>query len=104
MSDRAGEESRARPLAARRLAIEQGRLEISPAPSATRFSLRCSPEHADELGAIFAVPLPIAACRAAVAGARAALWLGPDEWLLLAEECAQAAIQDAFAAASSRLP
>ena len=30
------------------------------------------------------VPVPEVACRAGSNGARAALWLGPDEWLLLA--------------------
>jgi sarcosine oxidase, subunit gamma len=30
-----------------------------------------------------AVPVPGTPCRAGVAGERAALWLGPDEWLLL---------------------
>jgi sarcosine oxidase subunit gamma len=30
------------------------------------------------------VTLPAAACRAELSGERAALWLGPDEWLLVA--------------------
>lgn len=34
----------------------------------------------------FGVELPAIPMRAHVAGARAALWLGPDEWLLLAPE------------------
>ena len=37
---------------------------------------------ADTLG----VPVPAAACRAGSGGGRAALWLGPDEWLLIAPE------------------
>ncbi|MBV8784036.1 MAG: sarcosine oxidase subunit gamma family protein [Gammaproteobacteria bacterium] len=32
------------------------------------------------------LPLPAQACRAGSAGERAALWLGPDEWLLIAPE------------------
>ena len=34
----------------------------------------------------FSLQLPLKACRAAEGDARAALWLGPDEWLLLAPE------------------
>lgn len=33
---------------------------------------------------IFGVALPQRPCRAEIAGLRAALWLGPDEWLLIA--------------------
>src|SRR5262249_10255339 len=33
---------------------------------------------------LFGPDLPVAACRAVVDGDRAALWLGPDEWLALA--------------------
>ena len=58
-------------------------LELVPPP--TRFVLRCRPEDMVAIGQSFGVPLPDA-CRAAIAGTRAALWLGPDEWLLLAAE------------------
>lgn len=37
-----------------------------------------------EAGARFGVALPLEACRFAEAGNRRALWLGPDEWLLVA--------------------
>jgi sarcosine oxidase subunit gamma len=37
-------------------------------------------------GAAFGIPLPASPCRAATVGERAALWLGPDEWLLLAPD------------------
>ena len=36
------------------------------------------------IGEAFGVALPRHACRASIAGERAALWLGPDEWLLIA--------------------
>ena len=98
MSDAVGENSRAQPLAGRRVRSADGGLEMGPAPTAARFALRCRPAHVAHLGSTFGVPLPVAACRAAMAGDRAALWLGPDEWLLLAADGAQAAIQDAFAA------
>lgn len=46
-----------------------------------RLSLRGDPA---ALGAAFGIALPVQPCRAATAGGRTALWLGPDEWLLLA--------------------
>ncbi|HEY1491567.1 MAG TPA: hypothetical protein VGF35_02980, partial [Steroidobacteraceae bacterium] len=42
----------------------------------------------------FGVAIPAQACRAGSNGARAALWLGPDEWLLIADA------EDGAAAAS----
>jgi sarcosine oxidase subunit gamma len=61
-----------------------GRLRTLP-PS-TRFVLRCRPAAVEKAEAAFALALPLAPCRATTAGGRAALWLGPDEWLLLAPE------------------
>ena len=66
----------------------------SPAEAATivlhprlgRFVLRGRPEAVDAAGGAYGVALPRQACRAALAGSRAALWLGPDEWLLLLPE------------------
>ena len=56
-------------------------------PPACRWVLRGGPEvraaAQDALG--FAVPAQ--ACRAGGSGEPAALWLGPDEWLLLAAPC-----------------
>ena len=51
-------------------------------PMARRI-FRAPPVTAAKFGDAFGVPLPLAACRAAGAGNRHALWLGPDEWLLL---------------------
>ncbi len=52
-------------------------------------------------GEAFGVSLPAAACRANTAGNRAALWLGPDEHLLLAPMTdAQAVVTDLDAALS----
>ena len=58
-----------------------GQLAVTPAPEQARLSLRGD---AAALGAAFGIALPIEPCRAAPAGDRTALWLGPDEWLLLA--------------------
>lgn len=49
-----------------------------------RFIFQGGPAAREAAGRGFGVALPTAACRAEVAGERAALWLGPDEWLLLA--------------------
>ena len=57
------------------------RLAMTWAPDLARLSLRGD---AVALGAAFGVELPAQPGEAAVAGGRAALWLGPDEWLLLA--------------------
>ena len=54
------------------------------AQARAKFSLRCRADAAAAAGRAFGVPLPETACRAAVARDRAALWLGPDEWLLFA--------------------
>jgi sarcosine oxidase subunit gamma len=45
----------------------------------------------------FGVEPPMEPCRAATAGERAALWLGPDEWLLLAPEGEASEISAAIA-------
>ena len=59
---------------------------ITILPEATRFSVRGNGAAVAALGFAFGVDLPREACRAATNGARAALWLGPDEWLLLAPD------------------
>lgn len=69
-------------------------VELSVAPPRAKLVLRCRPDAAAAAGRTFGVVLPREPCRAAVAGNRAALWLGPDEWLLLAEEGDAEAIAD----------
>lgn len=53
-------------------------------PPATRFILQCGQDAREAAGRGFGLAMPEAACRAESAGGRAALWLGPDERLLLA--------------------
>lgn len=60
-------------------------VELSVAPPRAKLVLRSRPDTAAAAGRTFGIVLPHEACRAAVAASRAALWLGPDEWLLLAE-------------------
>lgn len=57
-------------------------LAITLVPDLARLSLRGD---AIELGATFNIELPARPGRTAVTGGRTALWLGPDEWLLLAQ-------------------
>lgn len=61
-------------------------LRVRPLPPAARASLRGGPEVRAAADRALGFALPAIACRASVAGERAALWLGPDEWLLLAGE------------------
>ena len=56
---------------------------VTPLPPAARYILRGGEEVRVAAERALGVGIPAAACRAAVAGERAALWLGPDEWLLI---------------------
>jgi len=47
-------------------------------------------------GAVFGVALPAAPCRAETSAGRSALWLGPDEWLLLSDNTDPAALDQAL--------
>ena len=59
-----------------------GKVTVTDAGAATRFVYRGAWEHLDALG----VALLLQPCRVTHYAGRAALWLGPDEWLLLASE------------------
>ena len=79
---------RAHPLAGRRAAGAD--VEVLAAPPAFRVSLRCG---ADAMGAVskaLGLPLPdrpktSATKTSSTKGSRAALWLGPDEWLVISD-------------------
>ncbi|MFC3074461.1 sarcosine oxidase subunit gamma [Shinella pollutisoli] len=58
---------------------------VTPAAPATRLSLRAGPEALDALSAAFGLTLPTRPKGSALANGRHALWLGPDEWLLIDE-------------------
>lgn len=58
-------------------------VEILALPPARRMVLWGDAAVADRAGAAFGLALPHQPCRAVEAGPRAALWLGPGEWLLL---------------------
>ena len=62
---------------------------VRPLPPATRYVLRGSPQTMTAAGNALGLNISGAACRAAVNGTQAAaLWLGPDEQLLLGPESA----------------
>lgn len=58
-------------------------VKVMALPQLQRTSLRIGAGGIAEASAAFGVDLPLQPCRAAVVGDKAALWLGPDEWLLL---------------------
>jgi sarcosine oxidase subunit gamma len=76
----------------------RGAAKLAPTPPFLRLIYR-GHEGRAACGRAFQVDLPSEACRAASAGARAALWLGPDEWLLIGPADEAAAIGVALAEA-----
>lgn len=59
---------------------------VQPLPAAARWILRGGPEIRAAAETALGLAVPTAACRAAAEGESAALWLGPDEWLLISAE------------------
>jgi heterotetrameric sarcosine oxidase gamma subunit len=60
--------------------------QLTVLPPATRLIVRADTTSAASVGAALGVLLGSVPCRAVNARERAALWLGPDEWLVLAPE------------------
>lgn len=58
-------------------------VDIMPAAPATRLSLRAPDASRAALGKALGLTLPVKPKTSASSGARAALWLGPDEWLVI---------------------
>lgn len=80
-------------------------LALRVLPDCTRLSLRCGSAPLGAIGAALGVVPPAAPLTAAVGqGERAALWLGPDEWLLLAEDGAAGGLVAALEAARLGAP
>jgi sarcosine oxidase subunit gamma len=73
-------------------------------PPAAQFVFRGGAEAMALAGAGFGVALPQAACRAAEAGGRAALWLGPDEFLLMGTAGQEASIEAGIGASLGDVP
>jgi sarcosine oxidase, subunit gamma len=69
------------PLAGRSAATSQ--VSVTPAEPAFRLSLRAKPDAVAALSKALGVTLPVKPKLSALKGTRTALWLGPDEWLLI---------------------
>ncbi|OAP37782.1 sarcosine oxidase subunit gamma [Sinorhizobium glycinis] len=69
---------------------------LTPAAPASRISLRAGKDAVPALSAALGVTLPLRPKTSASSGKRHALWLGPDEWLVIDEDDA-----DLMAAAGS---
>jgi len=73
-------------------------------PPAARFVLRGAPAVMTAAGAALGLQISDIACRSASTGVRAALWLGPDEQLLLAPVADGEAIAHQLGQSLSALP
>ena len=77
---------------------------VQPLPPATRYILRGGAAARVAAARAFGVEVPTTACRAITGSERAALWLGPDEWLLIAPEAQAEAVAAPLTAALRELP
>jgi sarcosine oxidase, subunit gamma len=68
------------------------RFTLSEAPPAARFILRGGEAARVACGIVFGAEPPLSLGPAGEGAGRAALWLGPDEWLLIAEGADSAAL------------
>ncbi len=62
---------------------------LSTIPPLTRIVVRAELSSIKALGDLIGVGLPVEVCRSSRSDDRAALWLGPDEWLVLADQGAE---------------
>ena len=69
------------PLAGRMAATAQ--VSVTPAEPAFRMSLRARPDAVSAMSKALGVTLPVRPKSSETKGTRTALWLGPDEWLVL---------------------
>ena len=74
---------RIHPLGERAFAVSG--LTLEPCPPAERISLRADTETAAAIGVMLGLELPTRAKTSATGPETLACWLGPDEWLLIAE-------------------
>jgi sarcosine oxidase subunit gamma len=74
-------DQRAGPLSDRSFSVDE--FSMVAAPDRARFVFRGTGIAVDTAGRAFGVQLPRQAFRTEATGARIALWMGPDEWLLL---------------------
>ncbi|MBQ6640974.1 MAG: sarcosine oxidase subunit gamma [Saccharopolyspora sp.] len=74
---------------------------LAEEPFLTQVNLRAAPEQLARLGNAAGIPLPRKANRVGGDVQRAALWLGPDEWLLMAPDGEAASLRDALGSAGA---
>lgn len=74
-------------------------LRIEAVPAMARFAVRGREPIVAAVEPALGFALPTGVCRAETAGERAALWLGPDEWLVLAPAGEQETLEAGLAAA-----
>ena len=77
---------------------------VRPLPCAARWILRGGPKVRAAAERALELAVPAAVCRASADRGRAALWLGPDEWLLISGEPAADDTAAALCAALAGLP
>jgi sarcosine oxidase subunit gamma len=77
---------------------------LEPLPFAARYILRGGDAVRVAAAAAAGMGIPAQACRAIAHGERAALWLGPDEWLLIAPDAQGAALAASLQSALAHLP
>jgi len=77
---------------------------LKPLAPGGRFVFRGRPQSIAAAEKAYGLALPEQVCTAASAGERAALWLGPDEWLLLFPAAERDAIDASFREVLGELP
>ncbi|MDR3531453.1 MAG: sarcosine oxidase subunit alpha family protein [Rhodopila sp.] len=70
------------------VARPSGSVRLAALAPTTRLSVRAGSSAATAIGLAIGVLLPTVPCRSVISRDRAALWLGPDEWLIVAPETA----------------
>jgi sarcosine oxidase subunit gamma len=90
--------------AARCLPLVRASTVLHALAPATRYVLRGGSEVRAAAESAVGLGIPARACRATAEGDRAALWLGPDEWLLMAPEPPPSGFAAALAGALAQLP
>jgi len=68
------------------LTYEGNGISLVPAGPASRISLRAPEESVTGLSSVLGIKLPRKSKTSAATGPRSALWLGPDEWLVIDDE------------------
>jgi len=79
-------------------------VRLTPLPRFGKLIVRGSEEAVAAIGRGFGIALPRTACRATAQDGHAALWLGPDEWLLIAPEGELEAIASAIESSLGDIP